>query len=387
VGIIKLKKGGLAMTKRIVYVGIDIAKRKNDVVVALSENKKRRFTVANKLDDYEKFLEYLQGLDADCQLGLEASGNYHRPLAYYLESHGIKINLISSIALARTREAMHNSWDKNDPKDAHVIVHMLRTGLKQIYYDSLRNGIQDLEELSKTHYQVSLQKMRVQHSLLTHYLPLYFPEADKYFCSTRAEWFSRVLHEFPSPHIISKMSEEQFIKDSWKLVGRKVNKTEILKDFYKTASRSIGLPVSGDSSALDMLRLTLKQHNELCLKRALLEQRAEELLKDDQTYRTLKTVPGIGPILALTIMAETGDFKRFKHHRQYLKFRGLICQQVSLEITVVNPNYLNVVIVDCAVPSGWRQQALCECARIPFVKNIEAILKRIQIMPILNEKL
>jgi hypothetical protein len=27
---------------------------------------------------------------------------------------------------------MHNSWDKNDPKDAQVILHLLKTGLAQI---------------------------------------------------------------------------------------------------------------------------------------------------------------------------------------------------------------------------------------------------------------
>src|SRR5215472_13702878 len=29
---------------------------------------------------------------------------------------GFNVRLISSMALARTREALHNGWDKNDPK-------------------------------------------------------------------------------------------------------------------------------------------------------------------------------------------------------------------------------------------------------------------------------
>ena len=33
---------------------------------------------------------------------------------------GFEVRLVSSLALARTREALHNSWDKNDPKDAQV---------------------------------------------------------------------------------------------------------------------------------------------------------------------------------------------------------------------------------------------------------------------------
>ena len=43
-----------------------------------------------------------------------------RRLAWRLLEAGFEVRLISSVALARTREALHNSWDKNDPKDAQV---------------------------------------------------------------------------------------------------------------------------------------------------------------------------------------------------------------------------------------------------------------------------
>jgi transposase len=42
---------------------------------------------------------------------------------------------INSVAQARYREAMFNSWDKNDPKDALVILEMLRRGTYQRYVD------------------------------------------------------------------------------------------------------------------------------------------------------------------------------------------------------------------------------------------------------------
>lgn len=35
------------------------------------------------------------------------------------------------LVLARTREAMRNSCDKNDPKDGQVVLHPLKTGLAQ----------------------------------------------------------------------------------------------------------------------------------------------------------------------------------------------------------------------------------------------------------------
>jgi len=47
------------------------------------------------------------------------------------------------------------------------------------------------------------------------------------------------------------------------------------------------------------------------------------LLRDHPDFRRLCTVPGIGPIHALTILAEAGDLRRFGHERQFLKFCGL----------------------------------------------------------------
>jgi hypothetical protein len=48
------------------------------------------------------------------------------------------VRLVSSVALARTREALHNGWDKNDPKDARVILHLLRIGATKPYHEPPR---------------------------------------------------------------------------------------------------------------------------------------------------------------------------------------------------------------------------------------------------------
>ncbi|GEB38104.1 hypothetical protein GLI01_21390 [Gluconacetobacter liquefaciens] len=48
-----------------------------------------------------------------------------------------------------------------------------------------------------------------------------------------------------------------------------------------------------------------------------------DLLGDHSDFQRLQQVPGIGPIHALTILAEAGDLRRFRHHRQFLKFCGL----------------------------------------------------------------
>ena len=200
----------ISNTEKKVFVAIDIAKLFNVVLVQLPDGERRRFKVANKMDDYRSFFKYLHSQPHPCLVGFEATGNYHRPLAYHLLREGFTIKLVSSLAAARTREALYNSWDKNDPKDAQVILHMLKAGMTQIYCDPVLHNINDIQEISSTFHQVSLRKVRVQHSIMTHFLPLYFPEAQKYFRCSRAEWFSGFLLRFPCPSSVHKYSKDEF---------------------------------------------------------------------------------------------------------------------------------------------------------------------------------
>src|SRR3984957_5260517 len=223
-----------------VLVAIDIAKLRHDVLLeAPGWKSRKRMILPNTAAEFRLFADYLHGLKHPVRVVFEATGNYHRPLAHFLKTEGFHLELIASLAVARTREAMHNSWDKNDPKDAQVFLHLLKSRLTQHFHDPMVHNLNDLQELSKTHHHVSLEKTRTQHRLLTHYLPLYFPEIARY----------RQL-------------------------------------------------------------------------RATIEKRADDLLSGNQDYQRLRRIPGIGPISALTILAEAGDLRRFSHHRQFLKFCG-----------------------------------------------------------------
>lgn len=72
-----------------------------------------------------------------------------------------------------------------------------------------------------------------------------------------------------------------------------------------------------------MFRMVLAEGRSLIAQRNQIETRAVEMLKNNPDYQLLCTIPGIGPINALTILAEAGDLRRFQHHRQFLKFCGM----------------------------------------------------------------
>lgn len=106
------------------------------------------------------------------------------------------------------------------------------------------------------------------------------------------------------------LSKEHFIDQAWGVVGRKVSKARLLGDIYETARSSIGLPVTMDSAAIAMFRMIIAEGRSLIRQRDAIEQQAHTALADNPDYRRLRQILGIGPIIAMTILAEAGDLRR-----------------------------------------------------------------------------
>lgn len=304
------------------WLAIDVGRYSNAVLIETAAGQRHRFKMMNKAEDFDRLVSFLQGLGGRVRAGLEPTGDYHRALAHRLALAGVEVVSISSVAQSRYREAMFNSWDKNDPKDAAVILQMLKQGQVQRYVDPMIAGHHDLQELSKTYFQVSRARTKVQHSILNHYLPLYFPEMHKFWITTRADWWIRFMLQFPTPGHVRALSREAFVDGAWALVGRKVSKRAKLQEIWEMAARSAALPHEPGSLAVETFRLTLRQFQQLSELRAQIESRAQAVLADNPDCAHLQSLPGIGPIIALTILAEAGDLRRFGHHRQFLKYCG-----------------------------------------------------------------
>ena len=320
-----------SITAPVVRVAIDVAKLTHQVLIELPNGRRRTMRVANTKSEIDGFVEALRALGHRCEIAFEPTGDYHRPLAYVLGQAGFHLALVSSIAVARTREALYNSWDKNDPKDAQVILHLLKNGTTQRYLDPLVTGHLDLQEMANTYQQVSLRKVRLQHSLITHHLPLYFPEAERYLHSSRAEWFTALLLFAPRPAAVRQYSKAEFVKAaSAQITGRKVDRARWLADFYETACHSVGLPVTPESETVRMLRVVLEEYRALCALRKRLEVDITAQLATHPDFVRLQTLPGIGPILAMIILAEARDLRRFGCTRQFLKYCGFdLCTEQS----------------------------------------------------------
>lgn len=303
-------------------MAIDVARRFNAVFVELATGEQRRFKMTNSAQDFDRLVQFIHATAGPWRAALEPTGDYHRPIAYRLLEAGVDVVIVSSVAQARYREAKFNSWDKNDPKDAAVILDMLRHGLVMRYVDPMVAGHHDLQELSKTYYQVTRARTKVLHVIVNHHLPLYFPEMQRYWQTTRIGWWLRFMLEFPTPAHVRRLSREAFIQQAWDLVGRKVDKTAKLIEIWQMAEHSAALPHAPDCLAVETFRVSLRQAQHLNELRGSLEQCAVRVLASNKDYEQLTSLPGVGPINALTVLAEVGDIRRFAHHRQFLKYCG-----------------------------------------------------------------
>lgn len=304
------------------WIAIDVAKDFNAVVIQSEDMAKKSFKMANSKSDHDKLIALASSSPQPCCFGLEATGNYHRTLANRILREGFELKLISSLAACRFREALHNSWDKNDPKDAAVILEMLKQDLTQKFVDPLIAGWHDLQEISKTYANLTLMKTRLQHSILNHYLPLYFPEIRPYWHSSSSQWFIRLLQQYPSAHAIKGLSVEEFVAAAWGLLNTKQNKSKILTEIHQLASVTIALPVDLTGPGVATFQLQLRRYLELNRDREFLTELSAQILASNKDYEILLSLPGVGPVHALTILAEAGDLRRFKHYKQFLNYCG-----------------------------------------------------------------
>ena len=84
-----------------VLVAIDISKARHEVLISVpGKKRRRRLTVLNQLDDFNRLAATLSEYGRPVRVAFEATGNYHRALAYHLGTAGFETKLVSSVALA-----------------------------------------------------------------------------------------------------------------------------------------------------------------------------------------------------------------------------------------------------------------------------------------------
>ena len=74
-----------ATTQNGTFVAIDVAKLVHEVLIEPPTGRRQRSRVGNCQSDFVTLRDRLRAFQTPVLIGFEATGNYHRPLAYYLD--------------------------------------------------------------------------------------------------------------------------------------------------------------------------------------------------------------------------------------------------------------------------------------------------------------
>ena len=308
-----------------VIVGVDVAKRSHwarvidprgrELVKPLRfENTKEGFLRLERT-----IAEALHGLGLDKVIvGVEPSGHYWKPLAHHFHAQGVRVVLVNPYHVKQSKELDDNSQMKSDRKDALVVASLVQQGrfLRSYFPEGVYADLRVLVS------QRSHLKRRLNSAVnrLRGVLDEYFPEYDQVFKDLLGKASMWVLRHCPFPQDVLQCDPEGLATCLKLATGDRVGMKRA-KALIEAASVSVGVKV-GIEGARKKLSSCLGEVDFYRRQLEAVEARMVELLEKLPEARLLMSIPGVGPVVAATVLGEVGDFRRFKNWKQLRKLSG-----------------------------------------------------------------
>ncbi|HKJ32654.1 MAG TPA: IS110 family transposase [Balneolales bacterium] len=307
-------------------VGIDIGKNTHyGYLRTLLYDGSKSFPFSNTKEGFEQLIKRIKQFEAKHKttnviIGLESTGSYWLPLAYYLKQNThYQLVQINGKHTKRFKDVTDNTSRKTDQKDPRVIAQIILIG------SSLRVSLPEgdkavIRELTRSRKAILEDKKRAQNRLLR-YLSQYFPEFEKLFKDITCKTALYLLKEYPNPDDILKTNEGQLISELRKLSRGRFT-AEKVKQLITYSKDSIG--IKQGIEAYEMSLLIQIEQVEFALKKIQeIENRIKAKLVRISEYYILKSIKGLGDMTIATIISEVGDFARFRNTHELEKYSGL----------------------------------------------------------------
>ena len=313
-------------SREYLVVGIDVAKDKHYAFFGTPTGKTivRRLIFENSMEGFEKLLTHEEMLKVHHSFnkvifGLEATGNYHKPLGEHLIKCSRTVVLVSGMAVKNNRKMMENRWDKNDTKDAAVIADLISQG-KFLFYEYTAMPIRDLRNLLSLKRRLKKQehvyKVRIRNSLIAQY----FPELDTYYSNCGKEGLA-IVRWCLDPSVISGLDYDEFVRRVAPNGRGGIPQQERLRAVWKKSIESIGC-TAGESLDVET-KLMVEGLTYTRETMRYVEKKIEEICLDIPEYHYVLSIPGFGPDISSRVVGAIGYPFRFDNGRQILKMAGM----------------------------------------------------------------
>jgi transposase len=302
----------------VIAVGIDVGKRAHQACFLESDGSEvaRSLRFANNRKGVNLLQERLQSLGKPATIGIEASGHYWLGLHRQLVHDGWSVQVINPLQPRALRSSGVRKT-KTDQRDAFYIADLIRIGRAKANYvpDDL---ILQLRQLTRFRWNLVDQLGDVKRHLLA-VLDRVFPEFAEQFTDPFGTTARALLAEARTAAEFAALDLSELTdhieRASRKRLGRA--KAEALQ---RAAAGSLGLTALAPAARVEISAL-LEQLDLLDRQIEKADRAIAELLADIEQH--VSSIPGLGPVLVATIVAEVGDIDRFPRFESLVAYSGL----------------------------------------------------------------
>lgn len=305
-------------------VGIDVAKTPHHAFfgTARGQSLLRRLLFENSRAGFEKLMERVSQIQTGHGLSkvvfaLEPTGNYHKPLACWLQDQGQLLVLVSNHAISENRETLDGRWDKNDTKDSANIADLVSQG-KCLFFEEPDEDLVELRTFLSLRKQLKKQAHSIRMQIRNGLVAKHFPELDRHWGTCMTENLA-IVRWCLDPRMIASLPFDAFVQRVT-TKDRGLRQVKRLRTIHELAANSIGFPV--DAAALFQARMLVERFKALQDRLAQTESKIEIVSKRFKAYRRLLTIPGFGPYVSSQVLARIGDPNRFQGRRQVIRLAG-----------------------------------------------------------------
>jgi len=283
-------------------LGIDVGKRRHHATLLDEDGKPvfRNVVFAQSRNGVDGLLARLAETGqsaAGIRIGMEATGHYWMVLFQELTRAGYDTVVINPLVTAARRNVTIRGT-KTDSVDSDLIARVLREESPKVSAIPEKD-VAALRNLTRLRFECS-QTATAEKLRLIALLDLVFPEYAEHFSDLFGAASRKVLAAFPTASELAKVDIRRLTtmlrKASRGRLGR-----ERAKQLKTAAKSSFALTSNTDSLALEV-RFVVERINLLIEQIADLDRRFGAFLPDQQEL--LRSVPGLGPVWAPTILAE-----------------------------------------------------------------------------------
>lgn len=326
-----------------IAIGIDAAK---DVHWVTAVSHEGQVLLDRKLDnagpEIAAFIAELAGLGEERLIGIDMLGGLASLLGAMLVVADERVVHVPGLAVNRARQGTVGGQGKSDPKDARVIADQLR--LRPADFRPIALPDDSLAELrllvSRRGDLVVDQTRRI--SRMRYLLATIHPGLERVLDLTN-QGPMILLTRFVAAGELRRLSPRRLAKH---LIGagmRRAQADRLADAALRATSEHPDIALPAEAATADLIRELASEALDARNRIAKLDKRLEALLDSHPDAALIRSLPGMGVVLAAELLAEVGDRRRFRSASALAAAAGIapVLRQSGKTRRLQRPAYAN----------------------------------------------